>query len=464
MGNNVFRRAGLIIACAISITLMGPIASAKVSAPPAKKARPSDAIRFPVTKYKLPNGLTVLISEDHHSPLVSYQQWFRVGSSHEKVGHTGLAHFFEHMMFEGTKKYPSKRFNRLMEINGADFDAFTTQYYTGFYETLPSDQVKFAIKFESDRMHNLIINPKVIKKVREVVEEERRMRYENSVMGTLWVMFNSTLYKTSPYHWPVIGYMKDLNAMKLSEFKNWYKTYYIPNNAVVVVVGDVNTAHVKKLIAKYYGPIPARPLPPFHPTPEAPQEAPRTATVKRNVHAVSMMIGWPGVKAGDHDQYALDMLADIMADGPSSRLYRALVYDTHLATWVSMESDENLLAGDIAITVAWNPGANIRRGIAIIKRQIAMLKTRLVTKDEMKKVRNAELLGYIRGLQTDSSRAQALAYNEIIFHNYQHLFTDLDQMSAVTRKDIQNAAIKYLVPSKMNTVEVVPEHRKGARP
>ena len=109
MGNNVFRRAGLIIACAISITLMGPIASAKVSAPPAKKARPSDAIRFPVTKYKLPNGLTVLISEDHHSPLVSYQQWFRVGSSHEKVGHTGLAHFFEHMMFEGTKKYRIRR-------------------------------------------------------------------------------------------------------------------------------------------------------------------------------------------------------------------------------------------------------------------------------------------------------------------------------------------------------------------
>ena len=460
------RRIALV--CAISFLGMvgqGVHAAVTASVPKAPSStpntsKPSDQVRFPVTKYTLPNGLTVLISEDHKAPLVSYQQWFRVGSSYESVGHTGLAHFFEHLMFKGTKKYPEVKFNHLMEVNGASFNAFTTEDYTGFYMTLPSRKIELAIDLESDRMHNLQFDNKLINSERQVVEEERRMRYENSVSGALWLLFRSTLYKTSPYHWPVIGYMPDLNAMKLEEFRQWYRSYYAPNNAVVTIVGDVNTAKVKKLIAKYYGPLPPSKIPPFHPTPEAPQLAPRSATEQKDVQGVSMILGYPGVKAGDPDQYALDMLSSIMADGPSSRLYQSIIYKSHLATSVWMNSDENVLAGDIAIGIGWDPGANIHRGVAVINKQIEAVKANLVSKDEMTKVRNAMLLGYIRGLQTDESKAESLAYNEIVFHDYNELFTDLDKMSSVTRRDIQHVAKKYLTPSRLNTVEIVPKESK----
>ncbi len=425
-------------------------------------AKPSDQIRFPVTKFNLPNGLTVLIAEDHKAPLVSYQQWFRVGSSYESVGHTGLAHFFEHLMFKGTIKHPEVDFNHLMEVNGASFNAFTTEDYTGFYMTLPSSKVELAIDLESDRMHNLQFDNKLINSERQVVEEERRMRYENSVSGALWLLFRSTLYKTSPYHWPVIGYMPDLNAMKLEEFRQWYHNYYAPNNAVVVVVGDVDTIKIKKLIAKYYGAIPPSQLPPFHPTPEAPQMAPRSADEQKDVHGVSMILGYPGVKAGDPDQYALDMLASIMADGPSSRLYKSLIYRGHLATSVWMSSDENRLAGDIAIGIGWNPSAKVQHGVRLIDSEIVKVKTDLVSPDEMTKVRNAALLGYVRGLQTDASKAESLAYNEIMFGDYTQLFTQLDKMSAVTRRDVRRVAKKYLVPSRLSTVQIVPKIGGGS--
>jgi len=419
-------------------------------------ALPSDQIRFPVEKYQLPNGLTVLIAEDHKMPLVSYQQWFRVGSSYERPSHTGLAHFFEHLMFKGTAKHPEVQFNALMQANGANFNAFTTEDYTGFYINLPSDKVELAIDIESDRMHNLQFDTGMINSEREVVKEERRMRYENSVSGSLWELFRTTRYKTSPYSWPVIGYMPDLNAMKLEEFREFYQSHYAPNNAVVVVVGDVETKKVKKLIEKYYGPIPSSKLPAFEPTAEAEQKAPRTAKLEKEVQGVSTLIGYPGVKAGDSNQYALDMLADIMSGGPSSRLFKTLVYDSKLATNVSMSAEENKLSGDVVLGLGWVPGANVQKGLTILENELKKVKTDLVSEKEMTKVRNATLLGYVRGLQTVSSKAHALAYNEIVFNDYRELFAQLDKMTDVTREQIRDVANKYLNPTITNTVQIVP--------
>ncbi len=195
------------------------------------------AIQIPVEKYQLSNGLTVLLNEDHSVPLVSYQQWFRVGSKDEEPGRTGLAHFFEHMMFKGTAKYSKDVFGQVLGPKGADFNAFTTADYTGYYITLPREHLQLAISIESDRMRNLLLDPKDVSSEREVVKEERRMRYDNQPEGVIRETLDEMMFKNLPYRWPVIGSMADLNMASNADLRAFYKRYYSPNDAVVVVSG-----------------------------------------------------------------------------------------------------------------------------------------------------------------------------------------------------------------------------------
>ncbi len=439
-------------------------ASPQATAPAAPAVvRPliSEQIKFKVEKYKMANGLTVLIHEDHKMPLLSYQQWFRVGSSHERPTRTGLAHFFEHLMFKGTKKYPEGEIDRLIQKNGGNFNAFTTEDYTGYYTNLPSSQLNLVMDIESDRMRNLILDETSINSEREVVKEERRLRYENSVTGSLWELFRSTMYKTNTYRWPVIGYMADLNATKIDEFREFYNLNYAPNDAVVVIAGDVKTDEVKQLMEKFYGAIPAKVLPPFNPAPEVEQKAPRTAVLERDVQGVTLIVAYPGVKADDPDSYALSMLSEIMSSGASSRLYKDLVYKNQLATQVSMGSENNLLAGEITFFIGFKPNADVPKGLSLLQQEIDRLKTELVTSEEIEKVRNAILLGTIKGLQTVSSKAHSMAYNEITHNDYSYLFTSLDKMSQVTAEQIRDAAKKYFVADKLNIVKVVPKAASG---
>jgi zinc protease len=428
----------------------------------ASDTRLSDQVRFPVEKYQLKNGLTVLIHEDHKMPLLSYQQWFRVGSSHEHPGRTGLAHFFEHLMFKGTKKYPEGQIDRIIQMNGGNFNAFTTEDYTGYYTNLPSNKLELAIDIESDRMRNLLLTEENINSEREVVKEERRMRYDNSLYGSLWLLFKSTMYKTSPYRWPVIGYMEDLNATKIDEFREFYNLNYAPNDAVVVVAGDVKTAEVKKLIEKYYGNIPAKTLPPFKPEPETEQKAPRAAQLERDVQGVTILMAYPGVKAGDPDAYALSMLAEIMSSGTSSRLYKKLVYQNQLATQIGMGSENSQLAGEITVYMGLKPNADASKAMKLVSEELELLKREPVKEDELKKVRNSTLLGAIKGFQTVASKGNSLAYNEIIYGDYNKLFTDLDREAEVSADQIREAAKKYFVADRLTIVKAVPKAPTGS--
>lgn len=438
---------GIFAVVCVTVLLSGSLAVAAIS----------DQIRFKVEKYKLANGLTVLIHEDHKMPLLSYQQWFRVGSSHEMPGRTGLAHFFEHMMFKGTKKYPEGEIDRLIQMNGGNFNAFTTEDYTGYFANLPSNKLEMMIDIESDRMRNLVLDEKAINSEREVVKEERRMRLENSVAGSLWELFRSTFYKTSPYRWPVIGYMPDLNATKLNEFKDFYTLNYAPNDAVVVVAGDVQPAEVKKLIEKYYGSIAAKKLPEFKPAEETDQKAPRTAQLERDVQGVTALIGYRGPKGNEPDYYPLSFLTEIMTSGTSSRLYKRLVYQSQLATQVSMQAESYQLGGTVTVYVGFKPGADVNKGLAIVNEEIDKLKKDLVTEAEMQKIKNSALLGAIKGLQTVSSKGHLLAYNEIAFNDYNNLFTSIDKLSEVTADQIRTVAQKFFVNEKMNLVKTVPK-------
>lgn len=215
----------------------------------------ADQIRFPVEKYQLSNGLTVLLHEDHSAPIISIHQWFRVGSANEHPGRTGIAHFFEHLMFKGTPKYPNRELDRQIQANGGTNNAFTTRDYTGYYENMPSGKLELILDIESDRMRNLGFDEKEIKNEREVVKEERRYRVENNVYGYLHENVFETVFRVHPYRWPVIGYMRDLNATSIDDLKEFYRVFYAPNNAVLVITGDFKSSQAKSLIEKYYAKI-----------------------------------------------------------------------------------------------------------------------------------------------------------------------------------------------------------------
>jgi predicted Zn-dependent peptidase len=251
--------------------------------------------------------------------------------------------------------------------------------------------------------------------------------------------------------------MADLNATKIEEFREFYNLNYAPNDAVVVIAGDVNSNQVKKMIEKYYGAIAAKTLPPFNPTAEVEQKAPRSADLQKDVQGVTMIMAYPGVKADDPDSYALSMMTEIMSSGTSSRLYKNLVYKNELATGVSMGSEANLLSGEITFYVGLKPNVDVKRVQTLIGQEIEKLKSEPVQEQELEKVRNAMLLNSIKGLQTISSKAHVLAYNEIMHNDYNYLFTSIDKISGVSAAQIQSIAKKYLVPEKLSVVKVVPK-------
>jgi zinc protease len=227
----------------------------------------SQSIRFPVEKFKLANGLTVLLNEDHSAPIISYHTWFRVGSKNEEVGYTGIAHLFEHMMFKGAKRYTGEQFDRVLQANGGVNNAFTTHDYTGYYETLPGSKLELVADIEADRMENLQITPENLTSERDVVKEERRFRVDNNPGGVLREALYGTAFKVHPYRWPVIGYMEDISRIDVAKANEFYRTYYAPNNAVLVISGDFDKAEAKRIVEKYYGAIksqeiPQRPRPP----------------------------------------------------------------------------------------------------------------------------------------------------------------------------------------------------------
>lgn len=409
-----------------------------------------------VEKYKLKNGLTVLLHVDHSVPVIAYHQWFRVGSANEKPGRTGLAHFFEHLMFKGTTKYPGKVYERIVSANGGANNAFTSRDYTGYYTFLPSDKLELVIDIESDRMRNLIMDEKEIASEREVVKEERRMRYENDIYGALNELMFSTLYKTSQYRWPVIGYMADLNATSMAELKEFYNTYYAPNNAVVVLAGSFDPAKAKKLIEKYYGSIPSQPVPEFKFTPEAVQRAPRKARLEKPVQGVTAVLVYPSEPAGHIANYALDLATNILGEGPSSRLYKKLVYQEQLATAVRVYNSNDLYAGRLQVQLNLKPGVSLAKVTPLVQREISRLATEEVTTQELQKVKNQVMMSYVSGLKTIGGKARALALNEVYFGDYQMLFYDLGRYNNVTSADIMKVVRDYFVSQKMTTLTVEP--------
>lgn len=412
---------------------------------------------FQIEQYELSNGLKVILHQDSTIPMVAYHQWYRVGSMDEQVGRTGLAHFFEHLMFKGSEKFTAKDYEEFVTGNGGYNNAFTSRDYTGYYTLIPSDKLEKIIEIEADRMTTLKFDMNEINSEREVVKEERRFRYENDPDGALYELLYNTVFKVSPYRWPVIGYMKDLNAATMEEFKQFYKTFYSPNNSVIVVAGDFDKGKVKSWIQKHYGSAERQKLPDRKKAEEPQQKAPRTASLKMDVQAPKLTLAYPIPNAYSDDEPALQLLSSVLAGGPSSRLYQLLVRDKALVTSVSADASTGILEGVFDVSADLRPRVSTRTVKRLIEAELNKLKSQPISAKELEKVKNQVMVGYTQALKTVAGKARILAYSEVLYNDPQQFFQDLDAYQKVTVEDIQAVAKKFLLPQRQSTLTVLPK-------
>lgn len=416
-------------------------------------------LKFNVEKLVLENGLTVLLYPDSSIPMISYHTWYRVGSRDENVGVTGAAHMLEHMMFKGAKKYSGKEFDRILHSNGIVNNAFTSWDYTGFYQNLPSQKLELMMDMEVDRMRYLNIHEQDLKSELQVVAEERRWRIDNSPMGLLREELFAKIFKGTSYDWPVIGYMKDIESYTSEKLKFFYDTYYVPNNAVLVLVGDFKINEAKELVKKYYGPLEAKSLPAKNYKLMNSSPVAQRSFVKKPVQTVTFMMSYPSVTVHHEDSYALDVLAQILGGGASSLLVKQFVYENPIATSVGAFQLSNDASGMFGISVSVRPDQTWESVETKIKAHLKSILKAGVSERDLEKAKNGIMKEFVDGLTTLDGRARALATSEIVFGKFDEFYKSLDRYQSVTKEQVLKVAQKYLKFEVETFVALVPEKK-----
>ena len=416
----------------------------------------------PVHEYKLDNGLKVLVKQDKRAPIAVVQLWYKVGSSYEQNGLTGVSHVVEHMMFKGTQKHPTGEFNRIIAENGAEDNAFTAQDYTAYYQIIAADRLEVAFELESDRVRNLTLPPAEFKKELEVVKEERRWRTEDKPTALTYEQFAAAAFVNSPYHNPTIGWMTDLDAMKVEDLRAWYERWYAPNNATLVVVGDVDPEKVYALAKQYYGPLKPTPdIPPPKPQQEIEQKGLRTIHVKAPAELPYVLMGYkvPAmVNAPEKwEPYALEMLASILDGGNSSRFAKELVRGKEIASSVSASYDGYGRLPDLFL-LSGMPAKDVKLEVvkAALLEQVEKIKTTPITPQELARARAQVISGDIYQRDSQQEQATILGSLESVGLGYKLADEYVDNILAVTPEQIQTVAKKYLIEDHLTVAELDP--------
>jgi predicted Zn-dependent peptidase len=413
--------------------------------------------RTPLQSLLLANGLRVYMVEDHQSPVVDVQVWYHVGSKDESPGKTGFAHLFEHLMFDGTKNLGQEQFSDYIVRAGGVDNAYTTEDATVFWETVPSSQLPVVLWLEADRMRNLAITAQVFNNEREVVKEERRQRFDNQPYGTVVESLYAQAYTVHPYRHATIGSMDDLARASVADVQDFYDTYYVPNNATLLMVGDLDHQEAAALAEKYFGVLEPgkRPLP-RPAAQEPPQAAERLLKLELNVALPAFVEGYHMPADGTPDAYPLRMAAKILSDGESSRIYRRLVYDKQIALQAestgNFTEDPNLFF----VFAILNSGHTPSEGEAEVEAELERLRTTPVSDQELRKAQNQILRDFILARQTTQTRGEELGYAAVILRDADLVNTELARFLAVTPEDIQRVARKYFVTQNLTLVEVYP--------
>jgi zinc protease len=427
----------ILIACSTAI----PVAWGQ---PTAARA---NLINIPFERITLPNGLNVILSEDHAIPQVAVDVWYHVGSKNELVGRTGFAHMFEHVMFTGSGHVPYGMHDRLTEGVGGNNNGSTSNDRTNYYENVPSNYLESALWLESDRMGYLLDKLDEAKFIaqRDIVQNERRQGIDNQPYGRAFEILTSAMYpEANPYSWPVVGYMSDLQKATVDDVKNFFRLYYAPSNATIAIVGDFNKSQAKAWITKYFSDLP-KGAAITRPTVTAPVlTSEKRLVFEDRVQVPRLYLSWPAVGDDSDDERALEYLTQILSGARTARLTKALVYDQQSASSVSAFVNNNEKAGDVIITLTPRPEHSLAQLEMATDSIIEQFKREGPTAEEMSRASAGLEFDFVSGLESNLGKGETLI-NGLAFHNDAGYFkTNYTKMKAVTAADVKRVAAKYL--------------------
>jgi zinc protease len=436
-------------ACVLSLALIVPgLAAAKVH------------------EYQLDNGLKILVKEDHRAPVVVSQVWYKVGGSYEHDGITGVSHALEHMMFKGTKKYAPGQFSRIISENGGRDNAFTGPDYTAYFQTLEKSRLKISFELEADRMRNLILPEEEFLKEIEVVKEERRWRTEDKPQSYAYEVLRSTAFQTSPYRLPIVGWMQDLDNMTIEDLSDWYKKWYAPNNATVVVVGDVVADEVYKLAKQYFGPLPKGDPISMKVLNEVEQVGAKRVKVKRPAELPYLMMAYktPVIEPGSEDDnnwnwqpYALEVLAGIIDGGNSARLASRMIRGSQIAS--SADAGYRMASRlDNLFMFTGTPAKDktVHDLEEAFRKEILDVQNKLVTEEELDRVKAQVISSDVYEKDSVFYQAMIIGTLETIGLSWKLADKYVERVNSITAEQVMQVAKKFLVDDRLTIAELEP--------
>ncbi len=399
-----------------------------------------------IVSRKLANGLEVVVWPDHDIPNVAMYTWYRVGSRNERPGITGISHYFEHMMFNGTTTRAPGEFDRVMEASGGRNNAYTSSDVTVYQNWFPTSASELIFDLEADRMRNLDFAPQVVESERGVVYSERRSSVDDDNFGTLLEQMQATAFVAHPYQIPTIGWPSDIEGWKAADLKAYYEQYYAPNNAVMFVVGDVQPEAVFDLAEKYLGKLEPQPAPEPVTTKEPPQLGERRIRIVRDAQTPLLAMAWHASSAADRQTRVMEVLLSILGNGDSSRLHRRLVEEEQAAVQVGTSLDQGFDPGLAWVYAIVPPGGDVARTERLVDEEIARMVKEGPTAAELAKARNQSLADFWRGLATISGKAQALGTYQVLHGDYRKLFDAPTAYQTITAEEVRKAAAEVMRP------------------
>jgi zinc protease len=422
------------------------------------------AQEFTVAERTLKNGMKVLVQTDHNIPNVALYIFYRIGSRNERPGTTGLSHFFEHMMFNGAKKYGPGDLDKVMEANGGSNNAYTSQNVTVYQDWFPRTAIPLIFDIEADRIQNLSFDPAKIQSERGVVASERRLSVDNNNGGLLDEQLWASAFIAHPYQWPVVGWMSDIEHWTMEDLKHHYEMGYSPSNATMVVVGDVTPEEIFKICEKTIEPIPSHAPPPPVTTVEPPQLGERRLVVHKQAELPLLMIGYHVPATNNADFYATNILRTILFEGESSRMYQRLVDKDQLALDVE-SSLQPAFDPTIAIIVAEpKQGVDPEKCEKAIYEELEKAKSSAISDQELEKAKNIRLVEFYHQMRTINGRANTIGTYEVFMGDYKKLFDAAKNYGAVTKEDVQRVAKAYFDGNNRTVATLVPENEEKTKP
>ncbi len=407
-----------------------------------------------VERFRFGNGLELLLCEDHSAPVVAYHTWYRVGSRHERPGKTGLAHLFEHLMFNETERLGPGEFDRKLEEAGAESNAATWLDWTQYNIAVPKQQLPLVVTLEAERMSRLLLKDPQVTSEKEVVANERRYRVEDDVEGAVSETLWSTAFQSHAYQWPTIGWMADIEAFTTEDCQDFYRTYYAPNNASIVVVGDVTEAALLAKVQKAYGHLAPSTLPLEDVRPEPPQTEERRRELSKPTATEKLAVGYHSPAIGDFDHPALSLLSEVLFGGRASRMHQALVRKLEIASEVRVFVGPFRDPGLTEIYASARGTHTAETLLAEIDREIARVCEEAIPEAEIERARARTELSLVAGLESADGKASTIGFYDTILGRPGAAFERLDELSRVTASDLRRVARRYLVPERRTVILV----------